>query len=605
MFFNVTKTIKYNFKNFLILELFFKFGSFLFFTPCFIYLFNLIMKVSGYSYLTLENIRSFLLNPFTIFLILLLLMILTFYALFDIASIIILIDASKQKKELVFKDVFLTSLRKCFNIFKLPNMTMIFLVLFLIPFLNFGVAPSYISSLSVPEFIMDYISSNNWLSFSFFLFTILLIIIFSRWLYVLHYYVLEDCSFNEARKRSKILGRGHYFKDLLKIIVTQILIFFIYIIFVVLGIFLIFILEKFLRKLGIVTTFVISVIWLFIAFSFIVVTLMATPVSYICVSSLFYKHKKERNEKILHVKVNGRSIEKRSKRWLVLKYIFIFLVIVGATFFTQGVINGDFNLNIEYVKEMKVTAHRGASALRPENTMSSFVLAKELGSDWIELDVQQTKDGKIIVIHDHNFKRVGNLDKNTWEVTYDEIKDLDIGSYFDKEYRDERILLLEDVVKWAKKNRIKLNIELKPKGHEKNFENAVVDIIIKEDFLDECVLTSQFYDVLENVKKINDKVETVYVMSLAYGDITKLDKADHFSIEATSVTKSLVKRVHDEGKELYVWTVNTESSINKMINLNVDNIITDDIVLAKNLIRVSRTSDVITEYIKFVDNLFS
>ena len=66
-----------------------------------------------------------------------------------------------------------------------------------------------------------------------------------------------------------------------------------------------------------------------------------------------------------------------------------------------------------------------------------------------------------------------------------------------------------------------------------------------------------------------------------------------------------MKKVHNEGKEIYVWTVNTEENIRKMIDLKVDNIITDDIVLAKDIIYSSKTSNVINEYIKLVENLFS
>ena len=79
----------------------------------------------------------------------------------------------------------------------------------------------------------------------------------------------------------------------------------------------------------------------------------------------------------------------------------------------------------------------------------------------------------------------------------------------------------------------------------------------------------------------------------------------HFSIEAASVNKTLVKKVHNAGKEIYVWTVNTKDSINKMINYNVDNIITDNIPLAKETIYASKTSDVIQEYIKLVNDLFN
>ena len=93
-------------------------------------------------------------------------------------------------------------------------------------------------------------------------------------------------------------------------------------------------------------------------------------------------------------------------------------------------------------------------------------------------------------------------------------------------------------------------------------------------------------------------------MSLAYGDILKLEAADNFSIEESSVNKTMVKKVHNAGREIYVWTVNNKESISKMIDLNVDNIITDNISLAKDTIYESKTSDIIKEFIKFINNLF-
>ena len=119
-----------------------------------------------------------------------------------------------------------------------------------------------------------------------------------------------------------------------------------------------------------------------------------------------------------------------------------------------------------------------------------------------------------------------------------------------------------------------------------------------------CVITSQVYEVLENIKDYNQTIKTVYVMSFAYGDITKLTAADNFSIEASSVTKPLVAKVHNAGKELYVWTVNTKENMNKMINLKVDNIITDNITLAKNTIMKSKTSNIVTLYIELIEKLF-
>ena len=143
-------------------------------------------------------------------------------------------------------------------------------------------------------------------------------------------------------------------------------------------------------------------------------------------------------------------------------------------------------------------------------------------------------------------------------------------------------------------------MELKPTGHEKDFEKAVVDIIREYGLENDCVITSQVYGVLERVKEYDPEMETVYVMSLAYGDITRMEAADHFSVEASSATVRMVSRVHNAGKQIYAWTVNSEKSINSMIENRVDNIITDNIPLARQCVEDSRYSDLLSDFIKLL-----
>ena len=152
----------------------------------------------------------------------------------------------------------------------------------------------------------------------------------------------------------------------------------------------------------------------------------------------------------------------------------------------------------------------------------------------------------------------------------------------------------------AKENNVRLNIEIKPTGHETDFEQSVVDLILEKNFEDYCVVTSQNYSVLERVKEYDEDIKTVYVMSLAYGNMNFFTAADALSVESSNVTTSLVSRVHNAGKEIYAWTVNTKNSINKMIDRNVDNIITDRVPLARQCIFDSDTSDLITEYVNFI-----
>ena len=153
---------------------------------------------------------------------------------------------------------------------------------------------------------------------------------------------------------------------------------------------------------------------------------------------------------------------------------------------------------------------------------------------------------------------------------------------------------------FARDSGVKLNIELKPTGHETDLEKSVVDAIRQAELEDACVVTSQVYQVLKDLKAYDENITTVYVMRLAYGSIDRLSAADHFSVDAKSVTRALVSRVHNAGKQLYAWTVNTRKSINNMIDLGVDNIITDDVDLAKQCVYESRYSGLVEDYIQLI-----
>ncbi len=597
--------LKCNMKSLIVFELLFKLLSFLIFTPLFINLFNLIMKVTGYKYLTLENIVKFLLNPITLVLILILILFMMVYSMFDITTIIIILDKSYHNEKVKVVDAIRISIDKCKSLFHIKNILLAVLVLFIIPFLHIGVTSSFITTIKIPEFIYDFIIKNKFLLTLFSVAVVLLVFLLLKWMYAFHYVILENLSFKEARRKSKELSRKNHIKDLITLTIMQALSSFVYFLFVALGIFLIFIFNKLFGQITILNSVLTTVVWLFIAFSFICYTLLATPISYATISSLYYLHKIKHKEKAVPIQISVTNTNlKMNKNLKRVGIVLGLIALVIGSMFTYGLYKGKYNLNIEYIRTLEVTAHRGASIAYPENTMEAFMGAKELGAAWIELDVQQTKDGKIIVIHDSNLRRTTGLNKNTWDVTYDEIKDLDAGSFLDKKFKDARIPLLDDVIVWAKENNMKLNIELKPTGKEKDFEKSVVDIILENDYTSNCVITSQTYSSLEKVKEYNKNMETVYVMSLAYGNITSLKDADNFSVEASNVTESLVREVHNEGKELYAWTVNTKDNINKMINLKVDNIITDNITLAIDTIYSSKTSNIINEYINFVNNIF-
>lgn len=594
IFFNIGVLVRF--------EIIFKLLTLLIFAPLFLNSFDLIMKISGYSYLTLENVFSFAVHPFTLIALVVLILLMTAYEMVDVTTIIVILDCSYQKKKIKMPDAVRISLEKCAEILHVRNIPLAFMMLFLIPFLNVGMASSLITTIKIPGFVMTFIRKNRVLLAVFIFFVVLLAALLLRWIYSLHYFVLEDISFKEALKRSRRLGRGKHIKDVAVLAVIQMLISFFYGVAMAAGLFLVVVLDRILEKVVFVNSILFSFVWLFTVLTFLIFMALSTPACYAGISVLFYAHKQKLQEEIRYAPDGKKEQENICLRKIF--YAAAGIALISGAVFIYGIYRGWYNPNIEYTKTTEVTAHRGASVAYPENTMSAFEAAKELGADWIELDVQQIKDGSIIVIHDRNFKRTTGVDKNTWELTYSEVQKLDAGAKFREEFRGERIPLLSEVVEFAKENNIRLNIELKPTGYEKDFEKSVIDIISQAEFEEYCVITSQVYSVLERVKEYREDIQTVYVMSLAYGNITSLKAADHFSVEVTNITRNLVRRVHEEGKELYAWTVNSEKSIQKMMELNVDNIITDNIALAKETIYSGKTSGIINEYVEQLQVFF-
>jgi Glycerophosphoryl diester phosphodiesterase len=196
--------------------------------------------------------------------------------------------------------------------------------------------------------------------------------------------------------------------------------------------------------------------------------------------------------------------------------------------------------------------------------------------------VAQTKDGIIVVSHDNNLKRISGKDLNIWSSNYVDIEDLDIGSWFDPQFKNEHIPTLDEAIKLCK-GKIRLNIELKPTGHEASLVESTVDIIDQNDFSNQCVLASLDYPTLEKVASINPDLKRAYITALAIGDIQKLP-VDIYSIESSFITPEIVATIHREKKEVLAWTVESQELTEKMVKIGVDNIITDDVTQTRKTI---------------------
>ena len=135
-----------------------------------------------------------------------------------------------------------------------------------------------------------------------------------------------------------------------------------------------------------------------------------------------------------------------------------FLVLLGLIILVVGLAYIDFEKRDSHVKAI---AHRGYSAEAPENTLSAYRLAKEKGFSYVECDISFTKDGKAVLLHDSSIDRTSNSTGELSELTYDEVKDLDFGSWFDSKYAGEKIPTVSEFLDLCKELDLYPYLELK------------------------------------------------------------------------------------------------------------------------------------------------
>lgn len=195
-----------------------------------------------------------------------------------------------------------------------------------------------------------------------------------------------------------------------------------------------------------------------------------------------------------------------------------------------------------------------------------------------ELRQQGLLDGVIVVSHDDDLSRVAGKKLFVHDLTYAELMELDVGSWFDKSYSDLRLSTLDEVLKACKDN-VFIQIEIKPSGFDVNLEENLLQVAYDNDMQDQVVFICLQPEPLRRIKELGSDIPTVYTMFFAWGHIEDVAFSDAFSIEERNITRTLVDNIHSAGKQVFVWTVNSESGVQYLVDCGVDGIVTDDPVM--------------------------
>ncbi|GAA6178712.1 glycerophosphodiester phosphodiesterase [Shimia sp. NS0008-38b] len=260
--------------------------------------------------------------------------------------------------------------------------------------------------------------------------------------------------------------------------------------------------------------------------------------------------------------------------------------VAGICVALAAVVFGGFGvagvMGVDQTRPVAVIAHRGAAGARPENTMASVHKALEDQTDWIEIDVQETADGKVVVIHDSDFMKVAGNGTKVWDATYEQLGEIDIGSWFDPAYADERTPLLSEVLS-AAKDKAGVIIELKYYGHDQDLEARVARIVEETGMVDQVQIMSLKYDAVQKMRALRPDWSVGLLASASLGNMWNLD-ADFLAVNSATVSSRFVRSSHESGKNVYSWTVNDALSMSAMLSFGVDGLITDEPALARQVV---------------------
>ncbi|WP_327716441.1 glycerophosphodiester phosphodiesterase family protein [Streptomyces sp. NBC_00490] len=250
---------------------------------------------------------------------------------------------------------------------------------------------------------------------------------------------------------------------------------------------------------------------------------------------------------------------------------------------------------VEVGEPPTVIAHRGASAYAPENTLAAIDKAAGLGIRWVENDVQRTRDGQLVVVHDDNLRRTTDVeevfpDRAPWKVkdfTAAEIARLDAGSWFGPAYAGARVPTLEQYVRRVDRNHQKLLLEIKNPELYPGIEQQTLKVLANESWLDrphrsKLIVQSFSADAVRTVHKLKPDVRTGLLGTPNVADLPGYAQfTDQINPSHSTISTGYVSAVqaftgpHGKPLEVFTWTVNDAATARRVARYGVDGIITN------------------------------
>jgi len=240
----------------------------------------------------------------------------------------------------------------------------------------------------------------------------------------------------------------------------------------------------------------------------------------------------------------------------------------------------------------QIFGHRGSAGTHPENTMISFQEVAKVGADGVELDVQRTKDGHLVCIHDETVNRTTNGKGWVKDLLLKEIEELDASYKFSDTYGFCKIPTLHEVFRWAQTNQLLINVELKNSlVIYKGLEEDTIALIQEFDLEQRIILSSFNHDSMAKCHKLNPKIQIALLfMERLYQPSTYAKQLGALAVHPYRrvVSKEMVEKSHKDGIAVRPFTVNSSKMLKEMFSYHCDGVITDFPKRALGLVRTEK-----------------
>lgn len=581
-----------------IFEFAYKLVAFAVLFPIVLLAINSLMKIAGISYLTNEYIQRVITHPIVIIAIFIAICAFVFYCTYEMTYLSVCFETKRTSCNASIVDIFYNSYKVFRRVFKPKHIVLSIFYFISILASNVTVLFNILYSETNTNLIKMYVLRNHWyIKAAVILVFVIMYAVVIPGIYSMNICMMEGLRFREAYKKSARMVKKHPVGTISALVVYNLFILAIIgITYVLISVFLV-AGVKLLNMAYLGNAIFLSALRTERFIIKCILVCVAIPLSFSAITHMYYRYTDIDDITFEFIDIQEGPARRRRIAYAV---IMVAALVADACYLLISFNNNPFE-NVAIFHETKVMAHRGASTEAPENTMAAFQKAIDDMADYIELDVQLTNNGEVIVMHDSNAYRTTGVDANIVNMTYKEVKTLDAGSWFSDEYVGENVPSLKEVLELTQ-GKIKLNIELKPADNGTALAKNTVRIIEKYNMVNDCVITSFSESALKAVKTYNQEIKVGYILSAAYGDFYDMKNVDFFSVNAAFLSKRTIDAIHNSGKRVYAWTVNNKESIKNLTNKGVDGIITDNPVLARETIYSRDTSEIIINMIRYVFN---